>query len=80
MLISMTGFGRGEAVHTSESGASITVTGLPLPVMAKAFDDAFLVLAAVVVLGLILCFRLQDNVLVNLRREGKVPERVLDEA
>ncbi|HEX5501745.1 MAG TPA: MDR family MFS transporter [Thermomicrobiales bacterium] len=53
--------------HGAAPGVSITSGTAPLPLLAQAFDDAFLAMAVLTVVGLALCWFLKDPVLEALK-------------
>ncbi len=56
--------------HGAPAGSNITGVGTPIGYMVSAFSDAFLVMAAVAVVGVVLALFLEDKVLHELRMSG----------
>src|SRR5262249_25971611 len=60
--------------HGAPAGSRITSPTVPSSLLAKAFDDAFLAMAIVCVIGMALSLGLRDRVIESLRRERRPAE------
>jgi len=57
------------------AGASVTSGTAPLPALAHAFDDTFLLMAAMTGIGLVLALFLRDRVIEGLRARPGTTDR-----
>ena len=64
----------GLRVHGAPEGTTITSGQAPLPILSRAFDDAFMLMAGMTVVGILLSLFLRDRVLEDLRNKPKEAE------
>ena len=71
--LSLLGDGLG---HVAIAGVGLALlTGqAPLPILSRAFDDAFMLMAGMTVVGILLSLFLRDRVLEDLRNKPKEAE------
>jgi EmrB/QacA subfamily drug resistance transporter len=61
------------SLHGAPVGVSVTSRGVPVGLLSEAFDDAFMVMAMVTVIGMVLAYFLRDWALEALRAPRETP-------